>query len=94
MPAERSLLEIDDDRVKLVSITAADGADAEHGWLVKLQSFAEETVQCRVRTLFEVSSAATASYLGDQREQLSVESDGVTVTIPPLGTVAVAYQLG
>jgi hypothetical protein len=91
---ERSLLRLDDDRVRLVSVTGvARDRDAvpesERSCLVKLQSYAEERIVVRLRAGFAVARASTSTYLGDRRDNLDIVDDGVDLTIPPLGTVAV-----
>ncbi|NEE04206.1 glycoside hydrolase family 38 N-terminal domain-containing protein [Phytoactinopolyspora halotolerans] len=91
--AERSLFQLDDDRVRLVSVTAATDIPAAPGvnaaCLVKLQSYAEEPVTVRLRLGIEVTGAATATYLGDRLEDLEVTGDGIDVFLPPHGAVAV-----
>lgn len=83
---ERSLLQLDDDRVRLVAVTGT-GTDGEN--LVRLQSYAEEPVVVRLRPGVDVTGAATATYLGDPVDQLAVTADGIAVPIDPQGTVAV-----
>jgi hypothetical protein len=81
---QRSLLELDDDRVRLVSVSGAEG-----GVLLRLQSYAEEPVVVRVRAGTPVSAAWTATYLGDRRDELEVRDGAVTVELPRLGTAGV-----
>ncbi|MHA6616160.1 glycoside hydrolase family 38 N-terminal domain-containing protein [Pseudonocardia sp. DLS-67] len=86
---ERSLLELDDDRVRLISVSGADG-----GVLLRLQSYAEEPVPVRARVGVPVTGAWTATYLGDRRAELVVDGDTVAVELPRLGTAAVQLTLG
>jgi hypothetical protein len=92
--AERSLLRLDDDRVRLVSVTGVrrdpdTTPGGDRSCLVKLQSYAEERIVVRLRTDFAVVRASTSTYLGDRRKDLDVVDGGVDVAIPPLGTIAV-----
>ncbi|WP_345609544.1 hypothetical protein [Pseudonocardia adelaidensis] len=86
---ERSLVELDDDRVRLVSVSGAEG-----GVLLRLQSYAEEPVAVRVRVAVPVSAAWTATYLGDRRDELAVEGETVAVDLPRLGTAGLLLALG
>jgi hypothetical protein len=87
--AERSLLALDDDRVRLVSASGADGSV-----LLRLQSYAEEPVAVRVRVRVPVTGAWAATYLGDRGAELPVSDGVVTVDLPRMGSVAVALALG
>ncbi len=95
---ERSLLQLDDDRVRLVSVTTAEGAPVEVGadtsCLVKLQSYAEEPITVRLRPQLRLIGAATATYLGDRLEDLDVAGDGIDVPLAPQGTAAVLLDVG
>jgi hypothetical protein len=84
----RSLLQLDDDRVRLVSVPGAGS-----GVLLRLQSYAEEPVPLRVRVGVPVTAAWTATYLGDRRDELAVEGDTVAVELPRLGTAGVLLAL-
>lgn len=84
--AERSLLGLDDDRVRLVALVGTGTAGES---LVRLQSYAEEPLVVRLRPGVDVAAAATATYLGDRLADLQVTADGVAVPIDPQGTVAV-----
>jgi hypothetical protein len=83
---ERSLLRLDDDRVRLVSVSRPEpGPDG--AVLLRLQSYAEEPVAVRVRV--PATAAWTATYLGDRRDELAVEGDTIVVELPRLGTSGV-----
>jgi hypothetical protein len=84
---ERSLLSLDDDRVRLVSVSAAEG-----GVLLRLQSYAEEPVALRVRLRVPVAGAWTATYLGDRGEALAVDAGVVAVDLPRMGSVGVLLE--
>lgn len=99
-PAESSLLEIEDGRVKLVSITqnhvALDPASGEQAsgdparqCLLKLQSFAEETVDTVVKPGFRVTHATLSTYLGEPTGDLEVTSEGIRISVPPMAAVAI-----
>jgi hypothetical protein len=85
---QRSLLELDDDRVRLISVTGAGG-----GVLVRLQSYAEEPVTVRLRANVPVGAACTATYLGDRCDEVAVENGAVAVDLPRLGTAGVLLTL-
>ncbi len=85
---QRSLLELDDDRVRLISVSGADG-----GVLLRLQSYAEEPVAVRVRVGVPVTGAWTATYLGDRGAELAVDGGAVGVELPRLGTIGVLLTL-
>lgn len=87
-PAEWSMAEVEDERVRLVSMAAAEGA-GEGAYLLKLQSYAEEAASVRVRLGLPVTDAAEATYQGDRIKALEVKDEGVTVSLPPQGVVAV-----
>ena len=88
--ATREFLTVDDDRVKIVSLCGADDGAIQ----VRLQSYAEESVQVRLQPDFEVSAAETTSYLGDRQHELDVSDGGIVVTLPALGVVAVRLVAG
>ena len=85
---ERSLLQLDDDRVRLISVSGAAG-----GVLLRLQSYAEEPVRLRIRAGVPIAGACTATYLGDRRDALAVDGDTVPVELPRLGSVGVMLEL-
>jgi hypothetical protein len=84
---ERSLLELDDDRVRLVSVSDADGRV-----LLRLQSYAEEPVALRVRVRVPLTGARAATYLGDRGEPLTVDGEVVAVELPRMGSVGVVLE--
>ena len=88
-PAERSLLSLDDARVKLVSVQSLD----ERRILVRLQSFANESVTVALSADFLVSSAAAATFLGEERGAVPIEDGLVSVTIPRLSVSAVILYI-
>lgn len=82
-----SLLTLDDPRVRIVGLTVPEPGRV----LVRLQSFAEEPVVCRLTPGFSVTGAATADYLDTVGATLRVEADGsLPVPLPRLGTTAVS----
>ncbi|GAB3185573.1 glycoside hydrolase family 38 C-terminal domain-containing protein [Nesterenkonia halophila] len=86
VPDQWSLLELDDDRVRLVGVTPADSPGE---LLVRLQSYAEEPVVLRLRTADPVVGAARATYLGDPLGELSAHEDGIVVHLAPLEMTSV-----
>ncbi|SPT51258.1 Arabinose-binding domain of AraC transcription regulator, N-term [Actinomadura madurae] len=81
-----ALLALDDPRVRVVGLTVPEPGHV----LVRLQSFAEEPIECRATTGFELAEATSADYLGATGDPLPTEgSRTVLVPIPQLGTVAV-----
>jgi hypothetical protein len=87
---EWSLLRISDDRVRVLGLTTQASGEL----LVRLQSFAEETVDLRVAFNLPVREAWQASYLADRRAPLPAVGNAVTVPVPPLGTPAVLVRWG
>lgn len=86
--ASASFLQLDDDRVALVGVGAAD----EPGWSrVRLQSFADEPVQLRIM-LSGADAARRATLLGDARGDLVVESGAVVLELAPFETTAVEVR--
>ncbi|MFB8140694.1 glycoside hydrolase family 38 N-terminal domain-containing protein [Streptomyces parvus] len=82
-----SLLTLDDPRVRVVGLTVPEPGRL----LVRLQSFAEEPVVCRVTPGFAVTAAASADYLGTAGAALRTGEDGsLPVPVPRLGTAAVS----
>lgn len=92
-PAQWSLLEVDDDRVRLVSVTTPEDDSETDTRLVKLHSYAEEPITVRLRPRFAVASAARATYLGDRIADLPVSENRITVELTPLETVAVLLKI-
>ncbi|BDZ49487.1 hypothetical protein GCM10025867_17280 [Frondihabitans sucicola] len=87
--AEASLVEIDDERVQLVSVVAGDGPAAS---IVRLQSFAGEEIDATLTFGIEIGSAARSTYLGDEREPLAVDGRRVAIRLRPYETAAVALR--
>ncbi|MDQ0772046.1 hypothetical protein QF026_000512 [Streptomyces aurantiacus] len=82
-----ALLALDDPRVRVVGLTVPEPGHL----LVRLQSFAEDPVTCRLTPGFPVTGAASADYLGATGAELPVGADGsVPVPVPRLGTTAVS----
>ncbi|MFJ8844790.1 glycoside hydrolase family 38 C-terminal domain-containing protein [Streptomyces cyaneofuscatus] len=82
-----SLLTLDDPRVRVVGLTVPEPGRL----LVRLQSFAEEPVICRLAPGFAVTGAASADYLGTVGSTLRADPDGsLPVPVPRLGTTAVS----
>jgi hypothetical protein len=85
--ASYALLGLDDPRVRIVGLTVPEPGRL----LVRLQSFAEEPVTCRLTPGFPVTEAASADYLGAVGATLCAEADGaLAVPVPRLGTTAVS----
>ncbi|MFG2432852.1 alpha-mannosidase [Streptomyces sp. NPDC048590] len=85
--ASYTLMTVDDPRVRVVGLTVPEPGRL----LVRLQSFAEEPVTCRVTPGFAVAGAAAADYLGAPGAALHPAADGsLRVPVPRLGTTAVS----
>ncbi|MEV0808987.1 hypothetical protein [Micromonospora sp. NPDC050200] len=94
-PAEVALLSVSDPRVAVLGVTplpAAQAAGTPAGLLVRLQSFATEQLDVRLRCGFPVTAAARATYLGDPIGPATIDGDEVVTAIPRLGVVAVHLQ--
>ncbi|WP_432936808.1 alpha-mannosidase [Kribbella sp. CA-253562] len=90
-PAAQPLLEVGDPRVRVVGLTSPDDDTV----LVRLQSFADESVECQVRPSFDWTSAFSATYLGERLEQLTTTpANAIPVLLPPRGTGALALTRG
>ncbi|MEV0408244.1 hypothetical protein [Actinoallomurus sp. NPDC050550] len=88
-PATRSLLTIEDPRVRIVGLTVPRPGAI----LIRLQSFAEQPVSSDLRIGFPVTAIRSATYLGSPKESLPRRSDGaVPVEIPALSTRAVLME--
>ncbi|MZD04975.1 alpha-mannosidase, partial [Streptomyces sp. SID5785] len=88
--AEIQFLSVDDPRVRLVGLTAP----AEDGLTVRLQSFTDTPVVCRVTTPFRVAGARHTNYLGLGTGDLTPDADGaLPVPVPAWGTAAVTLRL-
>lgn len=86
-----ALLALDDPRVRVVGLTVPQPGRL----LVRLQSFAEEPVTCRLTVGFSSTGAASADYLGAVGVPLCTEADGsLSVPVPRLGTTAVSLTTG
>ncbi|MGA4843711.1 alpha-mannosidase [Streptomyces sp. G45] len=83
--ATHTFVDVGDARVRLVGATTPRRGEV----LLRLQSFAETPVDCRVRARFPVAAAHRADYLGGAVATLPLTDGEVTVGIPPLGTAAV-----
>lgn len=83
--ASLAFADLGDTRVRLVGATAP-GPGAV---LLRLQSFAEESVACPVRVHFPVTAAHSADYLGAAVSELALSDGALSVDIPALGTTAV-----
>ncbi|AXK37627.1 alpha-mannosidase [Streptomyces armeniacus] len=85
-----ALLALDDPRVRVVGLTVPEPGRV----LVRLQSFAEEAVTCRLTPGFPVAEAVSAHYLGAAGAALERAADGsALVPLPRLGTAAVSLAL-
>ncbi|MGC4947092.1 alpha-mannosidase [Streptomyces sp. DT224] len=88
--ASYALLTVGDRRVRVVGLTVPAPGQV----LVRLQSFAEEPVACRITPGFPVTEARTADYLGAAGDLLTPDDEGaLTVDVPLLGTCAVLLRL-
>ncbi|MEV8017455.1 alpha-mannosidase [Streptomyces sp. NPDC086554] len=85
--ASLAFADLGDPRVRLVGATAPGPGEV----LLRLQSFAEEPVDCPVRVHFPVAAAHRADYLGAAGEELPQTDGELTITIPALGTTAVLF---
>ncbi|MFJ8752996.1 alpha-mannosidase [Streptomyces sp. NPDC102441] len=86
-----ALLALDDPRVRIVGLTVPEPGRL----LVRLQSFAEEHVTCRLTPGFPSTAAMSADYLGSVGAALCAGADGsLPVPIPRLGTTAVSLKTG
>ncbi|AXK32740.1 alpha-mannosidase [Streptomyces armeniacus] len=85
--ATHTFVRVGDARVRLVGATTEEG-----GVLLRLQSFAEEPVDCAVRADFPVAAAHRAGYLGTTTGELPLDDGEVTVRLPALGTAAVLFE--
>jgi hypothetical protein len=50
-------------------------------------------VRLRIRAGVPIAGAWTATYLGDRRDELTVDGDAVPVELPRLGSVGVLLDL-
>ncbi|MFJ8885851.1 alpha-mannosidase [Streptomyces sp. NPDC102402] len=86
-----ALLAVDDPRVRVVGLTVPEPGRV----LVRLQSFAEEPVTCRITPGFPVTGAVSADYLGALGTALHAGPGGaLRVPVPRLGTTAVSLTCG
>ncbi|MEV1047598.1 glycoside hydrolase family 38 C-terminal domain-containing protein [Streptomyces sp. NPDC049916] len=86
-----SLLDVDDPRVRVVGLTVPEPGRI----LVRLQSFAEEPVICRLTPGFPVVGAWVADYLGTTGTELVPGPDGaLRVPLATLGITAVSLTTG
>ncbi|GAB3631859.1 glycoside hydrolase family 38 C-terminal domain-containing protein [Microbacterium shaanxiense] len=86
---EAAFVRMDDDRVALVGVGAAD----ETGWSrVRLQSFADEPVRLGIEVA-GVDAARRTTLLGDVRGDLAVDGGTVTLELAPFETTAVEVRI-
>ena len=88
--AEARLLEVSDDRVQVVDVTALERADEV---LVRLQSFAKIALRVRLAAHRPVAAAHRTNYLGSGDDPLIVSDGATQIDIPRLGTAAVRMRL-
>lgn len=81
-------VEIDDPRVRLVGATTPRPGHV----LLRLQSFAEQPVACRIHARFPVAAAHRADFLGTPAGELPCTGGEVTLDLPTLGTAAVLFE--
>ncbi|MGR3875444.1 glycoside hydrolase family 38 N-terminal domain-containing protein [Streptomyces graminifolii] len=90
LPPQVRFLAVEDPRVRLVGLTVPH----EGAVMVRLQSYAETGVNCRLSIPFPFTQAHRTSYLGLTQRELDPEPEGtVTVDVPALGTAAVIFRL-
>lgn len=90
-PASTSFLTVGDPRVRVAGVTVPRAGTL----LLRLQSFAEEPVDCGLLTGFPLARAREADYLGEPGRELEpLPEDGtLLVPLPRLGTGAVLLEL-
>ncbi|MEV0318286.1 alpha-mannosidase [Streptomyces sp. NPDC050658] len=82
--ASLAFADLGDPRVRLVGATTPRPGEV----LLRLQSFAEDPLDCPVRVHFPVAAAHVADYRGAAGSQLPLSDGEVTIGIPALGTTA------
>ncbi|MFI7322218.1 alpha-mannosidase [Streptomyces venezuelae] len=87
LPDAHSFIDVDDPRVRLVGATTPRPGHV----LLRLQSFAEQPLTCRIRTRFPVTAAHRADYLGTAADRLPHTDGETTLDVPALGTTAVLF---
>lgn len=87
--AHASLLNIDDDRVQLVSVVAAQESDVS---LLRLQSFAAESIEVTIELAVDVEEAWFSTYLGDRLSALPINGRRIQAALRPYETAAVAVR--
>lgn len=84
------LLTVGDPRVRVVGLTVPAPGQV----LVRLQSYAQEPVACRITPGFPVRETVAADYLGAAGAPLEPDTGGATtIDVPTLGTRAVLLRL-
>ena len=84
-----SLLQLSDDRVRLLSVNRASGGEM----LLKLQSLAEDDLELTISSTEPVRRAWGTNLLGERREELPIDSGRlITLTIGATGTTAVLVE--
>jgi len=87
--AEASFVRMDDDRVALVGVGAAD----DSGWSrVRLQSFADEPVRLTV-VVVGADAARRTTLLGDERGELAIDGGAMSLELAPFETTAVEVRI-
>jgi hypothetical protein len=71
--AQRQVLSISDPRVQLVGLVEADAGAT----IVRLQSFADESIQVAIRFREDLARATRSTFLGDEQGDLRIEDDMV-----------------
>jgi hypothetical protein len=87
--AEVSLIDIDDDRVQLVSVVAGDETNVS---IVRLQSFVDEDVDIVATFGIDLEGAHRSTYLGDEGEPLEVDGRRVSLHLRPFESTAIALR--
>jgi hypothetical protein len=87
--ASASVLGIDDERVQVVSVVAADEPGVS---VFRLQSFAGEEITARLSFDAAVGTAARSTYLGDDLDVLEIAGGSVSLSLKPFEVTAVRVR--
>ncbi|WP_037569034.1 glycoside hydrolase family 38 N-terminal domain-containing protein [Phaeacidiphilus oryzae] len=95
-PPTTSLVAVDRPDVRVVGLSAEGAGEGVGGFLIRLQSFADEPVTAGLRLdLTAAISAYRCSYLGENAVPIAADPDGrLPVAIPARGTAAVLVTTG
>jgi len=91
--SERSLLSVDDPRVRVIALRPIAGVDGRDDLQIRLQSYVDDATEVAVSFETVPTAAWLTSFLGDDGDQLTVNADGsVSVPLPRLGSTAVRVR--